>query len=234
MKASPMPAGALPWLVAVLASAAAAVPGALRAERSALVGLGLAASLAVALGPALFSIAHARDRGLSTGARAVLLGVGLSSLPLALFAARLQTGTNHRPLGAVTFAIAGALVVVVATLIAARTLQWSAEQAPRRWPLRVLVGLSFAGPALLALRVLMSPEVRTSALDIALGLGSAALLGSVRWPSGVRGLPPLAGLSVWLLLVGSGTLALSGPTAVEARAASPALHAVVGWLPLGP
>jgi hypothetical protein len=224
----------LGFALGTLAAAVAAIPAALRAGFSPAVWITLAGASALLLGPALAGLARARP---VTGALfAALTALGLCAIPLAFLATLLKTTTHHRPLGAVTFAVAAALLVSGAMLATLRLVAWTrplpnAPNAPnaRAW-LRAAVALAaLAGPAFLFGSVLSAAGARSSALDVVLALGSAILLGIAPWPRALRKVASRAGLPIWVTLVGLGvSIGLSGASSA-ARLASPALFAPIGW-----
>jgi len=218
-------------LLGTLAAALAAVPAALRAPEPGPTWLVLAGAAALVLGPALGGIA--RGRPLSDGVCAALAGLGLSTLPLAVFANRLQISTHHRPLGAVTFAIAALVMTALALAVALRWLDWarSANAASRRsvWARRALASAALAGPLLLALMLATTAAGRHGLFDVTLCLGLAALALLGRWPAAVVRLGSKAGIPVWLIVVCASLVAAFGPTRAAAEDASPALYAPFGW-----
>jgi hypothetical protein len=221
----------LGFALGTLAAAVAAIPAALRAGFSPAVWITLAGATALLLGPALAGLARARP---VTGALfAALTAIGLCAIPLAFLATVLKTTTHHRPLGAVTFAVAAALLIFGAMLATLRLVAWTRARpngpSARLW-LRAAVALAaIAGSAFLFGSVLSAASARSSALDVVLALGSALLLGIAPWPRALRKVASRAGLPIWVTLVGLGvSIGLSGASSA-ARLASPALFAPIGW-----
>jgi hypothetical protein len=218
------------FLFGVLAAALAAIPATLRAESAPLVWMALTGAMAALLGPLLAALP--RLRPMQTGLLAVLIGIGLASWPTALLLSVLKSGTHHRPLGAVTFAMAAGLLLLATSAAALRLLTWFRADRNERVAHTariVLVVCAAAGPLVLLLRVGASPQARTSLFDASLALGLAALTLLVPWPARLLRGAERVGVLVWALAVGAGVLAASA--AVEpANAASPVLLSPFAWL----
>jgi hypothetical protein len=108
--------------VGLIASLLWAVPASLRVDATVSTGLafvGLVGAAALVLGPATALIGQV-SLGRGTPGRAVLVGTLLCAAPLAVLGALLHAGTHHRPLGGVTFAVVGALILAAAVAIARR------------------------------------------------------------------------------------------------------------------
>lgn len=180
-------------LVGVALSFVAALGGGL-APRALLAG---AAGAALVLGPLTAALAVlGPNRG---AASAIPAGALVAAGPLALAASVLKTATHHRPLGAVTFALLAALVLLGAIALAARLHERRARGG--LWHAAWLASLAL-GAVLAAWRLL--PLARAS-----LALGSCvlvlALVGSasqIRLPATVA--RPAVALSAWLALVLAG------------------------------
>lgn len=203
-----------------LAALLAALPASLRVERSVAVFALLAGAAATLLGPLGGGLCAARP--LPGPARAALLGLGLSTLPLSVLGAGLKTATHHRPLGAVVFALLGALVVVSCVLFSARL--WSP-----RWSWMV-GGVSVAGPVMVALRLASAPDASHAVFDAALGLGALAVLLWLTWPDRLRAVARRAAVPLWALVVATGIWLGRAPTMDQALSASPSLAAPLGWV----
>lgn len=216
--------------MAALAAVVAAIPALLRGGAAPAVWLTLAGSTALVLGPLLVGIVQARP--LSLALYSVLCGAGLSAVPLALLAAKLKEATHHRPLGAVTFAIIAAIVVLAIVAVVLRLLTASSHRGTAtRAQVRVGVGLmALLGPALLVGSTFSPPAARSSALDVALALGCAALIGLAPWPPALSRFASKAGLPVWVALVCAGVIFAVADSGNAAAGASPALFAPVSWL----
>lgn len=231
-RSSPLRSSAVAALAAgTLSAAVAALPAALRVSASVGAWVALAGAAAVVLGPVLAGMS--RTRPLKVALFSVLVGLGLSALPLALLAAKLMASTHHRPLGAVTFAILAVLVVlgftVVALRLTTRTRKGPRGASARHWVRGGLALCALAGPAFLAGGVFSAPSARASVLDVGLALACAAVLGLSPWPASLVRLASRAGLPVWVALVGSGLVVGLSGAGESARQASPALFAPFGW-----
>lgn len=216
--------------VAVLAALVAAVPAFLRGTATPGVWLTLAGSTVLVLGPLLVGLVHARP--LPVALYATLCGVGISAVPLALLAAKLKEATHHRGLGSVTFAVLAAVVMLTIIAVVLRLLTWTnqGQRSSGRAKVRLCVGLiALLGPALLIGSAFSAPAARSSALDVLLALGCAALIGSAPWPESLFKVASRGGLPVWVALVGAAVLFAVTGAGGAANAASPALFAPLSW-----
>jgi hypothetical protein len=184
-----------------------ALPGAWRASASGasfmagwLVLWGAAALLVGPLAGAL-RLLRPEPRGLLT----LLLGVGLASGPLTMFAQVLKQTTHHRPLGAVTFAVLGTAVLLGALAIAARVMGMARSAGRgRRWG-RVIAIVLAAIAGLFVLRLIIGALLDGS-LRSGLGDGVLAVLAVVAGafvpvPETLARRTRLAGPGAWLLVV---------------------------------
>jgi len=212
-----------------LGAALAAAVAAIRVPESTKAFFVLFGGAALLFGPALAGLASVRP--LSPALRGVLVGLGLAALPLAKLASLLKVATHHRPLGAVTFAALALLLCLALIAVSARAL--SADGVERsagvRYARAALVGAAVLGPLLLLGRATASANLREGVFDVALGLGTGALLGVVRPPSLLRASERF-GVPLWGAAVVTGILmglvAGGGP----AQLASPALAAPISWM----
>ena len=189
------------------------------------VWLALAAASASLLGPLLAGISYAKPM---TGALySALTALGLSALPLALFAAKLEEATHHRPLGAVTFACVALLLVLLSAGFALRVVSWTHTQA--RGFTTALAFAALSGPALLVGALFSVKDARASVLDVGLTLITAFLLGRAPWPHTLIHWGSRLAIPLWLLLVSSGLLVGLSDVGTAARTASPALFAPFSW-----
>ncbi len=168
--------------------------------------LAVAGTAAITLGPL---VALRRSAGTwSPGTRSLMVGI-LAALPiLALLGSVLFGGTNHRPLGAVTFAVVAAGVIGVAVVIAGRLTDPSRQLLQAPWAVRFdrtlgLVWFGLVGGAVL-FRALRSPD---AALVFSAGwqlaaVVSAFILASISpWPRKTTPLVRSAGALVWVCMV---------------------------------
>jgi hypothetical protein len=188
---------------------------------------GSAASL---FGPLLAGLAAARP--LSPALRAVLLGLGLSALPLAKLAGMLKAATHHRPLGAVTFAALALLSCLGIIAVSARLLAvtGAARSLPARGARGALILGAVAGPLLLLGGAAASVNLREGVFDVALGLGAGALLGLLPWPPPALRALELVAVPLWVAAVLTGILAGLAVGGGPAELASPALAAPISWM----
>ncbi len=151
-----------------------------------------------------------RSGGASSGLAALTLGFGLALLPWAAFAFWLSVATHHRPLGAVTFAVAAAAIGVVC-LLAARWLLERQLQGRRAGvaALRAAscIAVLAAGSLIvvLARAAFLAAELRSPLWEGVLGLLIAGLVVALpfsRWSAATKRwwLPLCVG--VWVLTAG--------------------------------
>jgi hypothetical protein len=212
-----------------LGAALAAAAAALRVASWGVAFSVLFGSAALVVAPAVAGLARAQP--LSPWVRSLLVGLGLAGPLLAKLASALMVATHHRPLGAVTFAAFAVVIVLGLSLAAARVFALAAAGlAFARWLARALLVLALASALLLFVRGLVQTDVARGLFDLALALGTSALLRLPPWPPTLT--PKLAafGVPVWILAValalGTGLLAGFEP----ARSASPALSAPITCL----
>jgi len=225
------------FLTGLLAAVLAALPAALRFES----GLAAQAFVVCLAGCALvmapLSAALASASVASKFRMALTVGVLLAALPLLPFATLLKTSTHHRPLGGVTFAVVGGLVIVALSLVCARFLTWAAVQPAARaaFARGSLVAFAALGTAALLLGLVHGLKggsaYQTGFYDALRVLGLATLAARVRIPETllrrVRGL----GLATWVAVVTVG-VCLGRAPAMQAELASrcPVLHWPLVWL----
>ncbi len=164
----------------LLAGVVAAVPS---VSRSVHEGIGAGALGAVACALALGGALGAGLQ-LAGGRRLMTLGVGISLafLPLAVFGQWLSAATHHRPLGAVTFAVAALGVVVGALLVSARLVDWARGKGTKKTVATIGIALSTALSIGLFLRGMpgLWTGARAGLVDGGLLLGGLGLLFAVR------------------------------------------------------
>lgn len=185
---------------------------------------------AVLLGPTLAGLTAARP--LVAPLRATLIGLGLAALPLAKLAGLLKAATHHRPLGAVTFAALALVLCLGAIAVAARVLAVTdaARSLVARGIRALLVVGALAGPMLLLGQATVSASLREGVFDVALGLGTGALLGLSPWPLPALRAVELSALPVWIGAVLTGILVGLVAGGGPAELASPALAAPISWM----
>jgi hypothetical protein len=192
--------------------------------------LPLLGGAALFFGPTLAGVSAARP--LSPLLRALLVGLGLSALPLAKLASLLKVTTHHRPLGAVTFAVLGLVVCLGAIAVCARVL--AVSDASRSTVARVartaLIAFAVVSPLLLLARATASANLREGVFDVALGLGTGALLSLAPWPSPALRWLELSALPLWLGTVLLGILVGLASAGAPAELASPVLVAPISWI----
>jgi hypothetical protein len=185
---------------------------------------------ALLVGPTLAGLASARP--LSPALRAALVGLGLAALPLAKLASLLKVATHHRPLGAVTFAALALLLCLGLIVVSARLLSVSGAERSTggRFVRAALLAAATAGPLLLLGRATASANLRGGVFDVALGLGTGALLGLAPYPPSAVRAVELLGVPLWVSAVLTGILAGLVAGGGPAQLASPALAAPISWL----
>jgi arylsulfatase A-like enzyme len=235
-----------------------AVPTALRAARSGgSFPEGLLAGAAVLVPLVVLSLLLVRAAGRGFRAmvgqaslRVVVLGIALwigIALPaLAVLGAVLKAGTNHRGLGGTTFAIAGAVAVIVSALLAHRLVSYAqglVERGVRPW-IPAAVG---AVVGVVPLVVVAAPlaggspphdaagAVRSAIVDGAIVVVATALVASLElgpsWlrAAGIVGVPA----AVILSIAGFARVEYSPPLAAAMRAGGglpvTLLHALESW-----
>lgn len=212
-----------------LGAAIAAAAAALRASSWGVAFGVLFGSAALIVGPAVAGIAGARP--LSPWVRSLLVGLGLSGPLLAKLASVLMVATHHRPLGAVTFAALALVLVLGLSVASARVFALAAEGVElARWLARALLALAVLSALLLLVRGLAQTDVARGVFDLALALGTSALLRLPPWSPTLT--PKLAslGVPIWVAAVAL-ALALGLHAGFEpARSASPALSAPLACL----
>ncbi len=208
----------------------AALLAALRAGEGLVVWAALAGAAAVLLGPVLAALP--RLRPLPLGLAAAALGLGLAAWPTALLLSLLKSATHHRPLGAVTFAFAAAILALGAAAAALRWLTWFRRERPdgiARAARSVLIVLAVLGPLVLLLRLGASTQTRAPLFDASLALGLAALSQLIPWPSRILSWAERLGVPVWGAVVAIGLLSAHAASE-RAFLASPALLSPIAWL----
>ena len=217
-------------LFGVVAALVAALPAALRSEAGLVVWAALAGAAAALLGPVLAALTKLRP--IRTGLTAVAAGLGLAAWPTALLLSVLKSATHHRPLGAVTFAFAAAILALGVSAAALRWLTWFQRERPSGFDRGARVGLAvlaLLGPLVLLVRLGASTQTRAPLFDASLALGLAALTALIPWPARILRWAERLGVPVWAGVVVIGLLSAHAASE-RAFAASPVLLAPIGWL----
>jgi hypothetical protein len=172
---------------------------------------------ALALGPAVGALRAARP--LSRAGLGVPLGALVALPVLSVLARVLKATTHHRPLGAATFAVIAAAVLLGAMaltsrlLIAGSVVPQSGGSRLARVALAALVLVSLGIGALLLLPALSSEAaragVRAPYVEAALLLTGGAAAGLVNLPPGLGRLARLGGPLAWLILVAGAVVTAS-------------------------
>lgn len=217
----------------VVLSAVAALPAAGRLAGDG-VGFGaawlsLGGSTAFVVGPSLFLAGRVATRSLS-GLGPALLGACWAVLPLSLLGSVLKLETNHRPLGAATFAVIALFVVVAAMAVAARVDAAAARDADGRGA-KLRIGalvVAFLSAGVTAFHVFRNPELRSGGLD-GLSLAAAVALGLLAQ----RKVPPRAAfrhaVPLWVAVAVSGLITTRAHVDAITRAA-PVFGGPLAWL----
>lgn len=227
---SPSAALALGTLAAALATLPAVSRVASGVEHPGLVWLGLAGGTAFVLGPAL-ALAKAIPR-LSTTARAALLGVTASAVPLAVLGSALKATTNHRPLGAATYGMLALGVIAFMVLAAFRSLTW-VERDPTTFRRRIGAGAALLAVLGLAFVMFRSLGAESARLDLFDGLRVLAA-GAVAWfvldVPRVAAWARRAGAVLWVILAAAGFAASHGHIKAAIHERAPVLGGPLTWL----
>ncbi|HET7539894.1 MAG TPA: hypothetical protein VFK05_08480 [Polyangiaceae bacterium] len=220
----------------LLAAVLAALPAAFRFESSLAVQAYFVclAGCALLMAPLSAALAGARASQFRT---ALTLGVLVSALPLLPFATLLKATTRHRPLGGVTFAVVGGLLIIALSLICARFVTWAGVQpGPRATVARVVLGAFAAvGTSAVLLGAVRGLEggsaYQTGIYDALRVLALTTLAARVPLPETllrrVRGL----GLAAWIAVVTVGVCLGRAPAMqAELAARCPVLQWPLVWL----
>lgn len=223
------------FISGLIAALLAALPAAFRFEPSLAVQAFIVCTAGCALLMAPLSAALASATSANQLRTALTVGVLLAALPLLPFATLLKTTTHHRPLGGVTFAVLGGLLIIGLSLVCARFVTWAGVQGPGRFARFVLVAFAALGTAALLLGLVQGLKggsaYQTGFYDGLRVLGLTTLAARVRLPETllrrVRGL----GLATWVAVVTVG-VCLGRAPAMQAELASrcPVLHWPLVWL----
>lgn len=217
--------------IGALAGALVAVPAFARLAAAGAGGvaalLALAGGSALVLGPLLALFARARSQG--AGLSLPLAGLGLAAWPLARFGAFLEANTNHRPLGAATFAV-GALCLVLGCQLVAFRVAGLARSGAGRVATSVLYAAALSSTAVVLVAALRVEGLRPHVVDAVL-LATGAALGWI-----ALGRPPLvralsrAGVVLWTALVAGYLFGVTRPAFDQVRDGARVLSGPVGWL----
>jgi len=223
------------FLSGLLAAVLAALPAAFRFESSLAVQAFIVCLAGCALVMAPLSAALASATRANELRTALTVGVLLAALPLLPFATLLKTTTHHRPLGGVTFAVIGGLLIIGLSLVCGRFVTWAGVQGRGAFARVALVAFAALGTAALLLGLVQGLKggsaYQTGFYDGLRVLGLTTLAARVRLPDTllrrVRGL----GLATWVAVVTVG-VCLGRAPAMQAELASrcPVLHWPLVWL----
>ena len=225
------------FLSGLIAAVLAALPAAFRFESGLAVQAFVVCLAGCALVMAPLSAALASATSENKLRTSLTVGVLLAALPLLPFATLLKTHTHHRPLGGVTFAVVGGLLIIGLSLVCARFVTWAGVQDSgyakgARFALVVFAAL---GTAALLLGFVQGSkgggEYQTGFYDALRVLGLTTLAARVRlpetWLRRVRGL----GLATWVAMVTVGVCLGRAPAMqVELASRCPVLHWPLVWL----
>lgn len=219
--------------LAVVLSACAVLPAAGRLAADGLAfgaaWLALGGSTAFVIGPSLF-LAGRLSANAGSGLRPALVGACWAIFPLSLFGSILKLETNHRPLGAATFAMI-ALAVLIAAVIVASRIEHAATRDRDGRGAKLRIGalvVAFMSAGVAAFHVLRNPELRSGGLD-GLSLAAAAALGLLLQ----RKVPPRStfrhAVPLWVVVAVSGLVVTSSHVDAIARVA-PVFGGPFAWL----
>jgi len=225
------------FISGLIAALLAALPAAFRFESSLAVQAFVVCVAGCALVMAPLSAALASATGPNKLRTALTVGVLLAALPLLPFATLLKANTHHRPLGGVTLAVVGGVLIIGLSLVCARFVTWAGVQAGGYAKLSRIALVAFAalGTAALLLGLVQGlkggSEYQTGFYDGLRVLGLTTLAARVRlpetWLRRVRGL----GLATWVAVVTVGVCLGRAPAMqVELASRCPVLHWPLVWL----
>jgi hypothetical protein len=175
-------------------------------------------------------------RPLSGSLVALLVAAALAASPLMFFARLLKSATHHRPLGAVTFAVVGAGLLLGSLVIAVRLLALSrAPGRAARWWRAVTICLATLSlvPALrLTFWAFAEPAMQVGLLDAALAVLLVIAAASLRLPQPMVRAAVVLGPTLWLVAVVTAVVILRAAPAVHAtlQSTGPVLLGFGDWL----
>jgi hypothetical protein len=156
--------------------------------------------------------------------RALLLGAGLSALPLALFGGVLKSTTHHRPLGGATFAVVACVVLALCIGLAFRI----GSAAKLLWLQRFFSACS--GLSLLATIALVAGRPALLLDFLALGAACAGA-GLLKLPAALARMPRALPVGLWALLLAGGLFLRSDPQLIRnLQNRAPISFAALSWL----
>lgn len=161
------------------------------------------------------------------GVHSLLLGAGLSCLPLAIFASVLKSSTHHRPLGGATFAVVACVVLALGVGLSFKAVHPDAVKAT--WRKRVLALCSLLSVAVTAALLLRAD--RSALIDALVMGGASAAAGSVRIPVRLQRLALAPVLAAWAALLLAAVMAIRNPPlAASLTSRAPISFAALSWL----
>jgi hypothetical protein len=211
----------------VAIAALAVIPAAIRSSSQgvsfALAWLSLWGSAAAMLAPAIGALRVARP--IPFGALSIPAGLVLAAPILIVLGRVLKSTTHHRPLGAATFAMLAAVVVLGAIAIAARLIGPAVRTGRWQRMARSILAV-LLGTAMLATIALALPLARTelgSVLDAVLALGLSLVAFRAKLPAALQGAARIAGPVAFVVVVAGGIAVRSGGVRAATGASAPVL-----------
>jgi hypothetical protein len=196
----------------------------------------LVASASLIVIPLGVWIRPARSRGVGGMERALLAGLALCALPLALFGGVLKSTTHHRPLGGATFAVAGLCVLALCVALSIRVLGLDRETLGKpgkfSWPNLFFLGCGLSLGAVMVLG--LARDARPSLVDFCALALATTFAGFTPLPHKLTRWSPWPAVA-WLVLLVCAVVLLKGAghdqTVVGSLATqAPVLFAPLSWL----
>jgi hypothetical protein len=217
----------------LLCSVPAALPALLRVlsgDQVLLAAAALVGAVSLVVAPLGLWLRRAREAGLPRADQALMAGVALSTLPLALLGGVLKSTTHHRPLGGATFAVAALCLLALCSGLSFRVLLGASGGAVKStWQnlFTLGCGLSLACALLLG----AARAARPCLVDFLALAAAAAVAGLAKMPTGVARLKWPAVLTGWVLLLGCAGLSFTSPPLVRSLTTqAPVSFAALSWL----
>jgi len=214
-------------------SVLAALPAVVRVASDghvALSALALSGSVSVLVAPTGLWLRRAEEGRFAPVDRALACGIGLASLPLALFASVLKSTTHHRPLGGATFAVVALGLLALSLGLSFRIFRGDGHGPVKSsWQNAFTIGcgLSLGVTLLLGL----AGWTRPSLFDLVALAGAVAATALVRVPPWLKKVRLPALLVVWAALLTGALLSLEKPDLVRSLTTrAPVSFAAFSWL----
>jgi hypothetical protein len=167
--------------------------------------------------------------------RALLAGIGLCALPLALFGGVLKSTTHHRPLGGATFAVAGLCVLALCVALSLRVLgergYLPGSSSKFSWPNLFTLGCGLSLGAVMVLG--LARAARPSVVDFCAVALSVSFAAFTPLPHKLTRAAPLrlGGWLAWGLLLVCAVVLLKDSQLVGSLATqAPVSFAPLSWL----